>query len=112
MNFYDPRTADNSSGYKIKSGLLDKVSLINELAKLLNFPEYCQTNWDSLEECLCDLEYKEDEIVSVYHLDLPLPSDELALKIYLSILETAEHETKVRFYFPNQYREYLESLEE
>lgn len=35
----------------------DKQTFINSLAKAAEFPDYAQANWDSLEECLRDLEW-------------------------------------------------------
>lgn len=37
----------------------DKKSLMNEMAKKLNFPCYFSHNWDSFDECLNDLEWLE-----------------------------------------------------
>ena len=39
------------------SHIYDKQSFIASLAETAKFPDYAQTNWDSLEECLRDLSW-------------------------------------------------------
>lgn len=40
-------------------GLKNKKQLLEEIARLLEFPEYFGNNWDALYECLTDLQWLE-----------------------------------------------------
>lgn len=68
----------------------DKQGLISTLAAALRFPAYSRPNWDSLEECLRDMEWLADEFdscqVVVSNADYLLVSEPAELRIALSVL--------------------------
>lgn len=41
----------------------DKATLLAELGRVLDFPDYYGGNWDALEECLADLSWQEEPLL-------------------------------------------------
>jgi len=74
---------------RVPRGINGKLPLIEALRRALNFPEYCGSNWDSLEECVRDLSWLPAGTVVLVHEDLPLHDNLAALHTYLSILRDA-----------------------
>lgn len=63
-----------------------KDQLMGFFASAGRFPDYFGATWDSLVDCLRDLEWIEEEKVLIEHLDLPLFSHPRESRIYLEIL--------------------------
>lgn len=82
----------------------------------LQFPNYFGSNWDSLEECLSDLEWINQPVVWLKHGDLPLTDDEANSRVYLDVLKVVCgrlskcQEKELRVIFPMAYRDAIESL--
>ncbi len=50
--------------------LQDKATLLAELGRALDFPDYYGANWDALEECLADLSWHEGAVrLLITHAD-------------------------------------------
>lgn len=50
--------------------LHDKATLLTELGRVLDFPDYYGANWDALEECLADLSWHEGALqLLITHAD-------------------------------------------
>ena len=80
---------DDVTYARVPPGIEGKLPLIEALRTALRFPEYCGTNWDSLEECIRDLSWMPTGTVVLIHEDLPLRNNRGALRTYLSILQDA-----------------------
>lgn len=56
--------------------LQDKTTLLAELGRVLDFPDYYGANWDALEECLADLSWH-DGALRLLITDADALADEL-----------------------------------
>ncbi|HEY8207491.1 MAG TPA: barstar family protein [Myxococcaceae bacterium] len=74
---------------EIPPGIRTKETLLQELARRLQFPDYFGANWDALWDCLGDFSWLPIGVVVLTHADLPLAEDEANVKKYLSILRDA-----------------------
>ncbi len=117
-NFYfeDASISQNDYVAKVPIGVNDKNQLMSSLNSALQFPDYFGSNWDSLEECLSDLEWINQPVVWLKHGDLPLMNDEANSRIYIDVLNVVcgrfseTQEKQLRVIFPMAYREAIESL--
>lgn len=73
----------------IPPGIATKNALLEQVASLLDFPEYYGVNWDAFEECMRDLSWLPPGIVRLVHEDLPLDGDPKGQAIYAAILAGA-----------------------
>ena len=73
----------------IPEGIKSKSVLLEALYDALRFPDYFGSNWDALDECICDLSWLPAGRVALIHRDVPLPGNHDAQLIYLSILKDA-----------------------
>lgn len=100
----------------VPTGVNEKSRLMRCLAAELKLPDYFSSNWDSLEECLSDLEWISCSIVWLKHGDMPLLADETEARIYLDILSAAcrrlsdANEKQLRVEFPIAYHKTVERL--
>lgn len=62
-----------------------KKALLEAIGVQLRFPEYYGATWDSLEECLRDLEWIDETEVVLKHCDMA-QLQEADLKVYMEIL--------------------------
>src|SRR3989339_808120 len=78
--------------YLDASRMTDRESLMSEFAERLAFPGYFGRNWDSLEECLLDMDDRTGEKKHVLIINNPeLISDRTLVKTLLEVCsETAE----------------------
>lgn len=72
----------------------DVNSLLNEIAKKFNFPDYFGCNWMALDECLNDLDWLEfiGCIITMKNLEKLLINQQDALKIFYGILSDTVNE--------------------
>lgn len=100
----------------VSTGLHEKDQLMSCLSAELQFPNYFSSNWDSLEECISDLEWINCPIVWLKHEDIPLMNDGEFSRTYLDILCVASKrlsdtkEKQLRLVFPFLYRDKVENL--
>lgn len=100
----------------VSTGLSEKDQLMRCLDTDLQLPEYFSANWDSLEECLSDLECISSTIVWIKHTDIPLSNNEINAHTYLDILNVAcgrfpdSYQKQLRVVFPMDSREAVENL--
>lgn len=72
----------------IPEGLTSKHELLIAYQKELGFPGYFNPgNWDSFDECLRVLDGINEQVVMIFHKDLPLAAEGEELRIYLDILQ-------------------------
>ena len=71
--------------------MADFRALSNELSACLHFPYYYRANWDSLEECLQDLEwlFSEEFFLVFDNLDCVMPGQDESFVTFIQILEAA-----------------------
>ena len=68
--------------------LVNKQTLLTELAQVLSFPEYFGHNWDAAWDCLTELSFEKGPII--LELDLTGKSvDEHELAIFTELLDEA-----------------------
>jgi RNAse (barnase) inhibitor barstar len=72
---------------EVPAGIRSKDALLDELDRLLRFPDYFGGNWDALWECIRDLSWLPAGPVVLRHRDLPLAGDVAGQKTYVSILK-------------------------
>ena len=78
----------------INSQIQSKAQLFQVYAEALDFPDYCNANWDSFEECLNDLSWlKRDDHIIVEQPEFPMLSAS-DLEVYLDILRRAQAESQ------------------
>lgn len=117
-NFYfgDASISQNDYVAKVPIGINEKIQLMSCLKSALQLPDYFGSNWDSLDECLSDLELINQPVVWLKHGDLPLTDDEANSRIYLDVLNVVCgrlskcEEKQLRVIFPMAYRNAIESL--
>jgi RNAse (barnase) inhibitor barstar len=75
-------------GFFPENSIRDTSKLFENLAKILDFPDYFGQNWDALLDCLSDFDWIEDKQIILVHQHLPnLDDDEL--RCYLEVLSDA-----------------------
>lgn len=90
---------------RLRSGIVGRAQLFDEIARVLNFPDYFGKNWDGLYDCLCDLSWVEVPVVVLMHTDFP-HLDEVEGCSYLSVLRdavaswSADRNRQLRIVFP------------
>src|SRR5687767_5843173 len=84
-----PILAEEGFVRTVPKGLGTKQALLRQLHNLLQFPDYCGSNWDAIEECIRDLSWLPPGRVVLAHQDLPPLDDPQDLHTYLSILRGA-----------------------
>ena len=64
------------------------ADLHNEVAAVLQFPDYYGENWDAMDECITDLEWLPGSwyLINLCRVQSVLPDDERNFKIFMSIL--------------------------
>ena len=67
------------------------ANLCEEFARALGFPEYFENNWDSMDECLADLEWlpAKGYILLIIDAGYVLPDNEEEFETFLEILQDA-----------------------
>jgi RNAse (barnase) inhibitor barstar len=94
----------------VSIGLNEKDQLMRCLDTALQLPDYFSANWDSLEECLSDLQWINCSVVWIKHGDIPLINDETKARTYLDILNVAcerfsdINHKQLRVVFPMNFR--------
>ena len=74
---------------RVPAHLETKEELLDALYVSLSFPDYFGGNWNALDECIRDLSWLRPLQVVVFHEDLPMETDRVSLKMYVSILRDA-----------------------
>lgn len=116
FHFGDAPISQNDYVAKVPIGINEKIQLMSSLNSALQLPDYFGSNWDSLDECLSDLELINQPVVWLKHGDLPLTDDEANSRIYLDVLNVVCgrlskcEEKQLRVIFPMAYRNAIESL--
>jgi RNAse (barnase) inhibitor barstar len=81
---------------EVPAGIRTKEALLDELDRLLHFPDYFGGNWDALWECIRDLSWLPAGPVVLRHRDVPLAGDVAEQETYVSILnDTVEKKSSV-----------------
>ena len=89
--------APNAYVARLGGRLRRKQDLLCALARELRFPSYFGENWDSLEECLCDLSWLgEQAAIVLAHKSVPLANDRQR-RIYLDILKRVQADQRMPF---------------
>lgn len=117
-NFYFEEISTLANDYvtTVPININEKDHLMSYFDVALQFPEYFSANWDSLEECLSDLEWIHQPIIWLKHGDIPLSIEKAKARIYLDVLRVAcarlsdVQEKQLRVVFPIAYRDMVENL--
>ena len=55
----------------VPAGIRLREKLFSILSKELKFPSYFGSNWDALNDCLCDFSWTDIFLITVIHHDIP-----------------------------------------
>lgn len=104
----------NSIVLEIQRDVISKRDLLAIFLEGLKFP-YFGNNWDSLEDCLEDLSWLDEDKIIIFHYDVPLEDGSRDQFIYLDIIrirtsENDEYEKKMYIIFPTECEEKIYSL--
>ena len=93
----------------VPPGLETKAELLAFLARAIPLPDYFGHNWDALEECLGNLDWREIKPLVLVHRDVPLAGNPSDQRVYLQILADAAREPGLlRVVFPEKFRVQIE----
>jgi hypothetical protein len=96
---------------EVPAHIASKSELLDFLAQAFPLPAYFGHNWDSLEECLLDLDWLTEPKVGLIHHDIPLGTSLSDQELYLRILaEAAQASQRLIITFPGDSRVIIEKL--
>jgi hypothetical protein len=99
-----PKRAESTKYVIVGDRTNGRDELLQYLAERLRFPSYYSGNWDSFDECLCDLSWLSVDKVVVWHSAWPILSSVTERGCYLECLRRANAEvTHLKFFaaFPH-----------